>query len=67
MSEWKQISDTKIVPMYRSGWQGLWDHFVALIMQREQTTIAVPLTFSIWIKDDGTKTFGAQIEEQDRE
>ena len=38
--------------MHRPGWRGPRDHFVALIMRRDQETVPVPITFSVWVKAD---------------
>ena len=66
---WRRFMRTEVVPGYRVGWLGVWDSFSAAVTRRPRSKVAVPVTFSVYVKcaagaeDVAIHVWGGQLEE----
>jgi len=63
---WRRFMRMEVVPGYRVGWIGVWDSLSAAISRRPRSKVAIPVTFSVYVKceeDVAIHVWGGQLEE----
>lgn len=61
MKEWKQIVSTKVVPMHRGGWIGVWDALRAVLRRESRFQVAREITVSFWVEADSETKVKSEI------
>jgi len=67
-NEWKRVLVTKIVPIHRSGWLGVWDSIMSAITKDERINVPMELEFSVWTNGNARLDIvHPQVESKDNE